>query len=229
MGAYASSLLAGRKPVTKPIATIVLGAASLGLIAQPAGGQDKDTSHHLRFRPVLAELPVPTNAATTQGDQINAILESCPTDPESAVAAIAQVDLATVPSSPAANDTEGACVVLPVTPENPNQQTRYLVGPAVLTERNVVAAKDRFVKGRGWVIDVLLRKSGRNNLNRLAKESFGKPPPQNSAAIVLDGGVLSAPRFNEASFGRLVEICCGFSKKEAADLTASITLAARKS
>jgi preprotein translocase subunit SecD len=215
--------------MTKAIATIVLGAASLGLIAQPAGGQGKDTPHHLRFRPILAELPVPTNAATRHADPINAILASCPTNPESAVAAIAQIDLATVPSAPPADDTAGGCVVLPVTPENPNQQTRYLVAPAVLTERNVVGAKDRFIKGRGWVISILLRNSGRKNLNRLAKETFDKPSPQNEVAIVLDGGVLAAPRFNEdTSFGRVVDICCGFFKKEAADLAASITLAARK-
>jgi preprotein translocase subunit SecD len=209
--------------VTKIIAIIALGAVSLGFAARPAGASYKDQAHHLRFRPVLAELP--PKSAATRPDQINAILDSCPTNPDSALGAIAQIDPATIPNTRRSNDKAGACVVL-----NPiRQQIRYLLAPAVLTERDVVAAKNEFSKGMGYAVTVLLTHSGRDKLNRLAQETVPKPSPQNEAAIVLDGVVLSAPQFQTTFFpDRTIQITGRFSKHEAADLAAAVTLAARK-
>jgi preprotein translocase subunit SecD len=63
-----------------------------------------------------------------------------------------------------------------------------------------------------------LKDSGRTRFNQLAQQSFPKQPPQNSVAIVLDGVVQSAPRFNEPNFPGDVTISGSFTQGEAGDL-----------
>jgi preprotein translocase subunit SecD len=57
-------------------------------------------------------------------------------------------------------------------------------------------------------------------LNELAAASFAQPPPQNQAALVLNGKVLSAPAFQTTTFDDRVAIAIsgGFSRAEAKEL-----------
>ncbi len=70
-----------------------------------------------------------------------------------------------------------------------------------------------------WVVNVELTSAGSTAFNQLAAASFGKPPPQNAVAIVLDSVVQSAPAFQTSSFaGGNVQISGDFSSSEAEDL-----------
>jgi len=180
------------------------------------GVKDRDKARRLvgrtaelRFRPVLAELP-PTTASTPPADDATkAAIASCDS---TAIGA-----LPSIPSSDAAADKADACVVLPGRKQE-KREVRYLLGPAALTGRETSGAKSQFLQGQGYGVDLSLKDSGRQKFNQLAQESFPKQPPQNSVAIVLDGVVQSAPRFNEPNFPGDVTISGSFTQGEADDL-----------
>src|SRR4029453_6973709 len=95
----------------------------------------------------------------------------------------------------------------------------HFLGPAALTGKDTSGAKSRFIQGQGYGVDLSLKDSGRTRFNQLAQESFPKQPPQNSVAIVLDGVVQSAPRFQTANFGSgPVQITGSFPPGEAGAL-----------
>jgi preprotein translocase subunit SecD len=167
----------------------------------------------LRFRPVLAELPPePKQAPAT----------TAPPD-EAARAAIAACDstaiagFQSIPSTAPNDDKADACVVLPSRKQE-KQAVRYVLGPAALTGKDTSGAKSQFLQGQGYGVTLSLKGSGHDKFNQLAQQSFPKSPPQNSVAIVLDGVVQSAPRFNEPSFPGDVEITGNFTQGEAGDL-----------
>ncbi|HEV8205656.1 MAG TPA: protein translocase subunit SecD [Acidimicrobiia bacterium] len=163
----------------------------------------------LRFRPVLAELPPEPKGAPPADDATKAAIASCDSTAISA--------LASVPNTATSEDKADACVVLPGRKQE-KQQIRYLLGPAALTGKDTSGAKSRFIQGQGYGVDLSLKDSGRTRFNQLAQESFPKQPPQNSVAIVLDGVVQSAPRFNEPNFPGDVTISGSFTQGEASDL-----------
>jgi preprotein translocase subunit SecD len=163
----------------------------------------------LNFRPVLAELPPEPKGAPPADDATNAAIASCDSTAISA--------LASVPNTAASEDKASACVVLPGRAQE-KQQIRYLLGPAALTGKDTSGAKSRFIQGQGYGVDLSLKDSGRTRFNQLAQQSFPKQPPQNSVAIVLDGVVQSAPRFNEPNFPGDVTISGSFTQGEASDL-----------
>jgi preprotein translocase subunit SecD len=163
----------------------------------------------LRFRPVLAELPPEPKGTASADDATKAAIASCDSTAISA--------LASVPNTATSEDKADACVVLPGRKQE-KQQIRYLLGPAALTGKDTSGAKSRFIQGQGYGVDLSLKDSGRTRFNQLAQESFPKQPPQNSVAIVLDGVVQSAPRFNEPNFPGDVTISGSFTQGEASDL-----------
>ncbi len=88
-----------------------------------------------------------------------------------------------------------------------------------LSGKDASGAKSRFSQGQGYAVELNLKGSGSDKINALAREAFSKPPPQNQMAIVLDGVVQSAPRFQTADFGSgPVEITGSFTQGEASDL-----------
>lgn len=164
----------------------------------------------LRFRPVLADLPPEAKGTPPADDATKAAIASC--DP-SAIS-----NLQTVPSTPPTDDKGDACVVLPGRAQE-KQQIRYLLGPAALTGKDTSGAKSEFAQGQGYAVSLNLKGSGQDKFNQLAQVSFPKQPPQNSVAIVLDGVVQSAPRFQTANFGSgPVQITGSFTQGEASDL-----------
>jgi preprotein translocase subunit SecD len=98
-------------------------------------------------------------------------------------------------------------------------QRRYQLGPAAFTGRGVSGARAEFQGGtQGWTVILSLKDDGEAAFNKLAGESYPKPPPQNAVAIVLDGIVQSAPAFQEAQFSGDIQITGDFSETEARDL-----------
>jgi preprotein translocase subunit SecD len=180
------------------------------------GVKDRDKARRLvgrtaelRFRPVLAELPPATASTPPADDATKAAIASCDS---TAIGA-----LPSIPNSDTAADKADACVVLPGRKQE-KREVRYLLGPAALTGRETSGAKSQFLQGQGYGVDLSLKDSGRQKFNQLAQESFPKQPPQNSVAIVLDGVVQSAPRFNEPNFPGDVTISGSFTQGEADDL-----------
>ena len=180
------------------------------------GVKDRDKARRLvgrtaelRFRPVLAELPPATAPTPPADDATKAAIASCDS---TAIGA-----LPSIPNSDTTADKADACVVLPGRKQE-KREVRYLLGPAALTGRETSGAKSQFLQGQGYGVDLSLKDSGRQKFNQLAQESFPKQPPQNSVAIVLDGVVQSAPRFNEPNFPGDVTISGSFTQGEADDL-----------
>jgi preprotein translocase subunit SecD len=181
------------------------------------GVKDRDKARRLvgrtaelRFRPVLAELPPSAKGAAPADEATTAAIASCDSNAISA--------LPSVPTTPAANDQASACVVLPNRAQE-KQQLRYLLGPAALTGKDTSGAKSEFLQGQGYGVTLNLKGSGQDKFNTLAQESYPKQPPQNSVAIVLDGVVQSAPRFQTPNFGSgPVQITGSFTQGDAGDL-----------
>ncbi len=168
----------------------------------------------LRFRPVLAELPLAARGIPSTDEAAKAAIAAC--DPTALQQAVP--DPRQIPSTSAADDNGGACVVLPGRAQE-KQQIRYLLGPAALTGKDTSGAKSEFAQGQGYAVSLNLKGSGQDKFNQLAQVSFPKQPPQNSVAIVLDGVVQSAPRFQTANFGSgPVQITGNFTQGQAGDL-----------
>lgn len=164
----------------------------------------------LRFRPVLSELPPETKGQPPADDATKAAIASCQPS--------AVPNPQAVPNTAAADDKGDACVVLPGRAQE-KQQIRYFLGPAALTGKDTSGAKSQFAQGQGYAVSLNLKGSGQDKFNQLAQQSFPKQPPQNSVAIVLDGVVQSAPRFQTANFGSgPVQITGSFTQGEASDL-----------
>ena len=164
----------------------------------------------LRFRPVLAELPAEARNQPPADDATKAAIASC--DPS------AIPNPQAIPNTAADDDKAGSCVVLPSRKQEKQAEVRYFLGPAALTGKDTSGAKSEFQQGQGYGVNLSLKGSGHDKFNQLAQESFPKQPPQNAVAIVLDGVVQSAPRFNEPNFPGDVSITGNFTQGEAGDL-----------
>jgi preprotein translocase subunit SecD len=181
------------------------------------GVKDRDKARRLvgrtaelRFRPVLAELPAAARDTPPADDATKAAVASCD--------ASAIPNPQAIPNTAPADDKADACVVLPGRKQEEQAAVRYFLGPAALTGRETSGAKSEFQQGQGYGVTLSLKDSGRDKFNQLAQESFPRQPPQNSVAIVLDGVVQSAPRFNEPNFPGDVVISGNFTQGEADDL-----------
>lgn len=106
-------------------------------------------------------------------------------------------------------------LVLPSRPGS-GPPMRYAVGPVALTGQDVLNARaDSIRSSAEWVVTFRLNHAGTAKLNRLARASFPRQPPENAVAIVVDGVVQSAPAFREASFTGDVQISGNFTESEA--------------
>ncbi len=188
----------------------------------------------LRFRPVLGQLPPETEAppTTTTGGEptTSAPAESttttttAPVDDEAAAAAVASCDptalaaLPEVPTTTRDNDRRDACVVLPGREVEGQPGPRYYLGPTAVRGSEIDTADSQFNAGQGYGVELDLTDSGLEKFSALAGESFGKPSPQDSVAIALDGVVQSAPAFQTDFFDGPVAITGSFGRTEADDL-----------
>jgi preprotein translocase subunit SecD len=93
----------------------------------------------------------------------------------------------------------------------------------------VVSAKaEDLGKPFNWVVTFRLNDAGTTKMNRLARASYNRQPPENSVAIVVDGVVQSAPAFREPSFIGDIQISGNFTEAQAKALANTVSsLAAR--
>ena len=122
------------------------------------------------------------------------------------------------------------------TPDNPeewlgtcsdNGSARYTLQPAFIRGTNVTEASAVLPQQGvgGWVVSLNFDSEGASALARASQElsalpdcSVGGPSPCNAFAIVLDGVVVSSPRFNEPILGGSAQIEGNFNAQEAQDL-----------
>lgn len=120
------------------------------------------------------------------------------------------------------------------TPDNPEQwlgacdqsgAQKYVMEPAFIQGVNVTDANAQLTQqGIGWVVTLEFDSEGAGALADASTELSALPEcgtgatPCNAFAIVLDGVVVSAPRFNEPIIGGQAQIEGDFNAQEARDL-----------
>lgn len=94
---------------------------------------------------------------------------------------------------------------------------KYLLEPAYLKGTNVTDATASLPQqgGGGWQIDLTFDDEGAKALADTSTKLVTLPPPQNQFAIVLDGLVQSAPRFQQAILGGQAQITGTFTIEQA--------------
>jgi len=103
---------------------------------------------------------------------------------------------------------------------------KYVLQPAFIKGTNVTSATAALPQnGVGWVVNLGFDSEGASalaeastTLSKLPDCSTGGPSPCNAFAIVLDGIVSSAPRFNEPIIGGTAQIEGNFNAEAANDL-----------
>ncbi|MFM9134775.1 MAG: protein translocase subunit SecD [bacterium] len=104
---------------------------------------------------------------------------------------------------------------------------KYTLQPAFIRGTNVTGATAQLPQQGvgGWVVSLNFDSEGASSLSQASQELYslpecspGGPSPCNAFAIVLDGVVVSAPRFNEPILGGQAQIEGQFTAQEAQDL-----------
>lgn len=102
-------------------------------------------------------------------------------------------------------------------------KTKYLVGPAELTERDVRGAVSEVNKDTlDWQVQIVLTKEGGNAFADLSGKLSAQPPPRNQIAMALDDSVLSAPAVASRIPGGKVQISGGFTRADSERLATMI-------
>jgi len=168
--------------------------------------------------PIAATRPAaaPTTVAPTttpRADTATTVKGATPTTVKGATTTT------TVPGAGNGTCKDGASP--PVTPDIPNKkvvlpdkdkQFCYLLGPTILTGRNIGKAEAIVNQSSAaWQVDVTFKND--DFVNKVAKPFVGK-----QVAIVLDGVVQSAPQIQSGITGRQVTITGNFSSKQAHQL-----------
>ena len=108
-----------------------------------------------------------------------------------------------------------------------NGAAKYSLQPAFIQGTNVTDAVAQLPQQGvgGWVVSLTFDSEGARALAEASQELYalpecspGGPSPCNAFAIVLDGVVVSAPRFNEPIIGGQAQIEGDFTAQEAQDL-----------
>jgi len=104
---------------------------------------------------------------------------------------------------------------------------KYSLQPAFIRGTNVTGASAGIAQGGvgGWVVSLTFDGEGAAALSEASQQLYslpdcapGGPSPCNAFAIVLDGVVVSSPRFNEPILGGQAQIEGNFTAQEAQDL-----------
>jgi preprotein translocase subunit SecD len=179
----------------------------------------------LNFRPVW-NLLSPSPEATSEDTQVSTTAETGIVQADSNSAEF-EARLAALDCLDPANYSGG-------TPDNPElwlgtcEQTgavKYSLQPAFIQGTNVQNASAELPQGGvGWVVNLEFDSEGATALANASTELSALPEcgtgqsPCNAFAIVLDGVVVSAPRFNESILGGQASIEGDFTAQEARDL-----------
>lgn len=167
----------------------------------------------LRFRPVLAEGAA--NATSTTTDTRTATLPAGVT-PE-LNSQFAALDC-TLPQNRqgGGGGSEAATIVSC----DRAGISKFILAPAEVLGRQVTKASAviNTQSASGWYVVLDFNGEGTNKFGAMTSRLTTLPPPQNQAAIVLDGLVYSAPRINEAIRTGSAQITGNFTQLEAQDL-----------
>ena len=219
------------------------GDSAAIVVSVPGVGQDRvvelvQRTALLNFRPVWNVLsPVPADEAATTPAETTGEGESDTADQGGARGAeIVQAPEYT-PEFQA--EVDALDCLDPVnlaggTPDNPEQwlgacdqsgAQKYVMEPAFIQGVNVTDASAQLTQqGIGWVVTLEFDSEGAGALADASTELSALPEcgtgatPCNAFAIVLDGVVVSAPRFNEPIIGGQAQIEGDFNAQEARDL-----------
>ena len=200
--------------------------ATLPPLAASASSPTTTTAPGAATPTTSVEPPSTTTTLAASDTAARAAVASCD---QNAIAALAEI-----PTTSRADDRKDACVVLPQAADGrPNRLSgRLLLGPVNPAKANsaggtftggftgslVKHASSSFASGQGWAVTMSLTGDGQNRMNVLAAKLFNQPAPQNEFAIVLDGVVRSAPRFDTGSFPGDVQITGSFTQAAAEEL-----------
>ncbi|ARQ71725.1 protein translocase subunit SecD [Streptomyces marincola] len=97
---------------------------------------------------------------------------------------------------------------------------KYALGPVAVpgTDVSDAAAVYDTQRGQGWIVQMEFNDAGAGKFADITAELATQVQPQNQFAIVLDGGVVSAPSVSERLGGGSAEISGGFTQESADDL-----------
>jgi len=198
---------------------------ALQLVGQTAG---------LQFRPVLANVPVTPQEATTttSGDPAattttvapEASTSSTTIDPTKTVGGL-PLDVCTSGLSAEEINAAGQAIL----PQCKDGQLvgSYAVGPVALTGSALETARANLGNSGQWIVAPTFKSGddGIGGFNGIAGQCFtkGSTCPTGQLAIVLDGRVLSAPSINSQSFkADQIEISGSFTERTAKDLATAL-------
>lgn len=211
------------------------------ILIQIPGVKDKDRAlelvgqtAELQFRPVLANVPVdPQEASTTTSGDPAATTTTVATevstssttiDPTKTVGGL-PLDVCVTGLSAEAINAAGQAVL----PQCDGGELvgSYAVGPVALTGSALETARANLADSGQWTVAPTFKSGddGIGGFNAIAGQCFSKGStcPTGQLAIVLDGRVLSAPSINSASFqADQIEISGSFTERTAKDLATSL-------
>jgi preprotein translocase subunit SecD len=168
----------------------------------------------LRFRPVLAEGAA--NATTVSADAANTTLPAGVT-PE-LNAQFAALDCTKPENRQGGGGDNEAVAIISC---DRGGIAKYILAPAEVLGRQVTKASSLIdPQGTsGWYVTLDFNGEGSSKFGAMTTRVTTLPPPQNQAAIVLDGLVYSAPRINEPINNGTAQITGNFTQADAQDLS----------
>ncbi|MDD2858247.1 MAG: protein translocase subunit SecD [Candidatus Nanopelagicales bacterium] len=202
------------------------GAGAAVVVSVPGANPDRlvdlvQRTALLDFRPVYAVLP-PT-ATLAKGAKAGTKPVQAKTPDAAFETAVLALDC-TNPESYAGGTPDDPTLWLGTCSKDGT--AKYVLQPAFIKGTNVTSANAQLpTNGVGWVVSLGFDSEGAKaladastTLSALPDCSIGGQSPCNAFAIVLDGVVSSAPRFNEPIIGGTAQIEGSFTAEQANDL-----------
>ncbi|MEJ6512518.1 MAG: protein translocase subunit SecD [Actinomycetota bacterium] len=213
------------------------------ILIQIPGVKDKERAlelvgqtAELQFRPVLANVPIdPQEATTTTSGDPTATTTTTTVTSEASIPTTTIDPTKTVGGLPldvcvsglsAEEINAGGQAILPQCDDGLLVGS-YAVGPVALTGSALETARANFADSGQWTVAPIFKSGadGIGGFNAIAGQCFSKGStcPTGQLAIVLDGRVLSAPSINSQSFqADQIEISGSFTERTAKDLATSL-------
>lgn len=172
----------------------------------------------LRFRPVLAEGAANAGSLLSAADTQTAAPKTLPSGVTPALnAAYSALDCSKAENRQGGGgDTPSEAIVAC----NRDGTSKFILAPAEVLGDQVSKATAAIDQqgASGWYVLIDFNGEGTKAFGAMTSRVTSLGSPQNQAAIVLDGLVVSAPRINEAINSGSAQITGSFSQTEAADL-----------
>ncbi|SED77725.1 protein translocase subunit SecD [Streptomyces sp. TLI_105] len=228
----------------RPVLAVTSGAPQTAPSATPSGkpsGSPKPSSSASSGATVGEKSATPTATASTQGRALTEALKApSPTPtasssssakpkatgtpkPDPATAALEQKFTALNCLDPKARAAAGQGVkssepTVACGEDAPGVWSKYLLGPAEVSGKDVDDAKGVFDQRRGmWIVTMDFTDSGSKKFQSITSKLSQQADPQNRFAIVLDGDVVSAPSVRQ-TLSASAEISGSFNQQTAQDL-----------